>query len=157
MTDCIKVNYQAEVNLELLADVVGTAFGGGIAYWCAWARDEKYPEGKTSDDFPLTSRLAATRGGSVILGVHDEWEPSEEGPSTCENPNCWDPSCREIKPVHSPDDGKYRLGFEELTKGLQLMAANDTERFAQMLEEDYDAEIADILVQYACFGKVIYG
>lgn len=48
------------------------------------------------------------------------------------------------------------LTQEKMRRGLRLMARNSPKHFDNMFD-DPDAVTADVLVQYAVFGKVVYG
>lgn len=52
---------------------------------------------------------------------------------------------------------KYVLTDSRLRRGMQLMAIKYPRHFADYLAENDDAETADVLVQLACFGELIYG
>ena len=148
--DAFKIQFEVEIGHDRLSDVVSTAFEGGISYWCIWANAGKIAHGKTKDDFEYRHQIATTEGCSVIVAVEDEWEPKGE---------LWGGSADDPaeKHIHDPDNGKYEVGLPELKKALQLMAVEDSKHFADILADDYDADTGDVLIQYACFGKVIYG
>lgn len=48
------------------------------------------------------------------------------------------------------------LTQERMRRGLRLMAKNSPRHFDNMFD-DPDAETSDVLIQYAVFGKVVYG
>jgi hypothetical protein len=49
------------------------------------------------------------------------------------------------------------LTTRKLRVGLQLMAEHSPARFAELVSGQYDANVGDVLVQYAVFGKVVFG
>lgn len=60
----------------------------------------------------------------------------------------------------SEPDTRYtpqRLDAFALRRGLQLMAERSPKLFGQLVCGDYDANLGDVLVQYAVFGEVVFG
>jgi len=51
----------------------------------------------------------------------------------------------------------HGLNTASITRGLTLLAEHAPVRFALVLEDDADAEDADVWLQYALLGEVIYG
>lgn len=52
-------------------------------------------------------------------------------------------------------DGKQEvLGPQKLIAGLGMLPGP---RIEEIVSENYDAETADVLVQYALFGEIVYG
>lgn len=45
----------------------------------------------------------------------------------------------------------------DFAKGLKLMAEKSPRHFGDLLAQNDDAETADVLVQYAALGEVVYG
>jgi len=120
----------ARISRGRVADLLVTAFEGGINYWGEIAKYEK-PEELTfrTDpehvykyvDYPLNA------GGAVIL--QDAEDASE----------------------------RWRLDADAIERGLNLMAANSPDQFQNFLGENEDAETADVFVQYAVLGEIVYG
>ena len=52
---------------------------------------------------------------------------------------------------------KHRLDRAAFEKALQLMPSVLPHTFADMVQEDYDIHTADVFVQLACFGEIVYG
>ncbi len=57
--------------------------------------------------------------------------------------------------VLSVFDGEswYRVA---LRRALETMAVKSPKHFGRLLAGDYDATTCDLLVQYGCFGEVVY-
>lgn len=57
------------------------------------------------------------------------------------------------------ETGEYLgdLTLEHLNAGLTLMARDHRESFSAIIGESYDANDADILLQLAVLGEVVYG
>lgn len=49
------------------------------------------------------------------------------------------------------------LDMKKLEAGLQQMATDEPEHFQNLVDETYDAETADVLIQFVLFGKIVYG
>lgn len=54
-------------------------------------------------------------------------------------------------------DDKVKVNRERIEKGLALFIKKEFKRWERVQEGQYDAEDADIFLQYVVFGKVIYG
>ena len=52
------------------------------------------------------------------------------------------------------DQGFHRAA---LLKGLQLMAKDYPQQWADFMDDNDDANTGDVFVQLCCFGKTIYG
>ena len=51
----------------------------------------------------------------------------------------------------------HNVDVEGLTTGLQLLADKHPRRFRHVVEQDIDAEDADVFMQLCVFGDVVYG
>lgn len=49
------------------------------------------------------------------------------------------------------------INVSSMTRGLSLLAEHAPERFARVAQDEADAEDADVFLQYALLGEVIYG
>lgn len=82
--------------------------------------------------------------------------------------------CLEVKPLKDKGDAydsmfsgwkflhdsKTNWGLvtkHDIERGTQIFARKHPKRALSVIEENYDAEDADIFFQYCCFGEVIYG
>jgi hypothetical protein len=54
------------------------------------------------------------------------------------------------------DDDQHPLTWQGMLKGMQLMASNQTRHFSDVIEHNDDAVTADVWLQLALFGDVIY-
>lgn len=61
----------------------------------------------------------------------------------------------EDETVHG--EKQWVLNREAITRGLQSLANNRPELFAKIAIEDYDANDADVFLQYALFGELVFG
>lgn len=110
-----------EISEENLADLMVTAFEGGINGWCGKVEITKNPANKE-----WASDVVA-HGGQLAL---------------------WD--------VEDPDE-VWWLTREKLLKGVSMTM--DWGNFATVedLMDNHDAETADVIVQYALFGEIVFG
>ena len=54
-------------------------------------------------------------------------------------------------------DNRFELTFEMVEAGLQLMSEKYHNQFMNIVDENFDAETADIFIQYCLFKEVVYG
>lgn len=115
-------------------------------YSVNWFHDlgnNKLAPGLTIEDFNEGGRFAGDEYFPYYMivpltsGCQSVWvcEPVEDG-------------CKEIK---------FKVGIEQITKGLQLMAEQEPKHFQDIIDEDTDAETADIFGQFVVYGKIIFG
>lgn len=136
-------------SIVLLRNVLSAGIEGGINYWAQIdAAKNVYPAGSTKQDFreggkmqPKRSDgsedyfhwaelLPTTPGGAIFLkDVSGEFEEGEE----------------------------YRLDLPSLQKGLSIVKHKYPKVYKNIMEDNYDADDGDILVQTAIFGEQIYG
>jgi hypothetical protein len=55
------------------------------------------------------------------------------------------------------EDGPAEVNAEKLTAGLRLMREKYPKHYADVIGENDDATTADVLLQLAAFGEIIYG
>lgn len=121
---------------ELLEDVMVTALEGGIGYWACLLNDT--PEWEEYDEkFPdePTSVVAAYMlwDGKNISFEHDYDETMDE-PAVCSiNLKDLERACDQFKRV-------YHQTVQE-----------------RIDNSEFDSDDADVIIQFACFGEVIYG
>jgi hypothetical protein len=133
---------------EFLEDILISAFEGGVYGSGSWVVifDYEYPPGLSEADFsegglfnqdryiPRYGRLPLVPGGAVILADNQDYDRSTETASKT-----------------------YRLDREALIKGLEKMAIEVPAAFASLSNANFDAGIADLVIQYSIFGKHVYG
>lgn len=122
------VHIEMDVSLtqQDIDDIMVTALGGGINYWCGSA---KVVEEKRCSEW---GHEQIARGGALIL--HD---------------------------AESSD--KWELNLEKFLTGVKLWLQNNEDRYGAVASDgtldpgEVDAEMADLIVQYALFGKPVFG
>lgn len=127
-----------------LADIITTAFYGGITYWC----ERAYPKGGHWIGSPENHIL---NGGAIILYDIDGEERYELNKFKL---------LRGITGLIEGDNlDLSQLGFEN--EDAYYVDADNTQcilRAGHCLETgDIDADIADLIVQYGIFGKQVFG
>lgn len=122
---------------SLVDDTLCTALEGGINYWAIKAEPNRKlaPDAQSKmfpDESPFTSEVL-TMGYDVIITLDPDVVDNDE-----------------LRPRH-------KLTLEMMKRGIRMYcAANHTTPLA--LEDDpLDASGADNVVQYALFGKLIFG
>ncbi len=121
------IESRSSVTAQQIDDFVSTAFEGGITYWCFRAE----PNCDTWPDGVDYASQCLTRGYGIVL--YDSEDVTDEG-----NPS------------------EYILTLSNMLSGIQMFCDLHNKSY-NMLCEDYDASDADCIVQYALFGKLVYG
>lgn len=57
---------------------------------------------------------------------------------------------------------KFELTYDDIVNGIKLYVENGNEPYNildgnEIDSAEIDAEVADMIIQYACFGEIIYG
>ena len=65
----------------------------------------------------------------------------------------------EVRENDEDGDGeeKKQVTFESIIKGLYLMKAGSPKHWADIVNDNDDADTSDALLQYAAFGELVYG
>ena len=131
MTDEMNIiNRRIEISDEMIEDILCTAFEGGITYWA------ENISCKDNDDMKKVGGwkheyLTKTKKKDAVMYIHDA-ETGEKYPITKKSI---------IDALQKMDNPKYQY-----TKALNRILIGQS-----------DADDADIVVQTACFGEVVYG
>lgn len=126
------IKVQQEVSYERIANLLCSAFdpaSRGIGYW------------GTVEKYVAPKELAFQSDPEQVYQYMDY--PLNEGGQIIVRDN-------EEEKVHT-------LDLEAIKKGLQIMADKEPRHFADILDENDDMTTADVFVQCALFGEVIYG
>ena len=130
MSDMNIINRRLEISDELIEDILCTAFEGGITYWADNISCEDNKDMKKVGGWKH-EYLTRTKKKDAVMYIH-ELETGEKYPITKK---------LIIDALQKMDTPEYKY-----TKALD-----------RILNEQYDADDADIVVQTACFGEVVYG
>lgn len=125
----LQINY--EVSNELISDLLASALEGGSNYWADHIKYKK----------PVN--FANTKAGDEKF-IHISYPMNEGGEITIRD--------------REDEDKEHTLNLSKIKRGLKRMARSKYAiRFQNILREDYDAEDADIFLQFAVLGDCIYG
>ena len=129
MSEMNIINIKREISDELIEHVLCCAFEGGITYWANNVSCEDNKDMKKVGGWKH-EYLTKTKKKDAVMYIHDT--ESEE---------------------------KYPITKKSIIDALQKMDNFNNYRQAldRILNETYDADDADIMVQIACFKEVIYG
>lgn len=129
---------KVQINVELtftphdINDILTTAFEGGINYWCSRIKTIKEngnPKGVAYED--LDDQLLFFHSGVIALGG-------------------------EIILYDSESDEMWQLTLPMILNGIKIYCEMD-----EVIDKEEiiccDADVADRIVQYAIFGKLIFG
>ena len=131
MTDEMNIiNRRIEISDEMIEDILCSAFEGGITYWA------NNVSCKDNDDMKKVKGwkheyLTKTKLKDAVMYIH-EIETGEKYPITKKSV---------IDALQKMDNPEYKY-----TKALK-----------RILDGQWDADDADIVVQTACFGQVVFG
>mgnify|MGYP003138673400 FL=1 len=125
-----KITITVEISDKMIEDILCTAFEGGITYWA------ENVSCKDNDDMKKVGGwkheyLTKTKLKDAIMYIHDI-ETGERYPITKKSI---------IDALQKMDNPEYKY-----TKALK-----------RILDGQWDADDADIVVQTACFGQVFFG
>jgi hypothetical protein len=128
----VKISIKQEVKLTRIADLLCSALEGGSSYWCDinWQRSTAPPK--------IAPEIKKEFGESK----HISWPLSDNG---------------HLCVVDLTDDEEYFLDLPLIVVGLQAMADKYPKHFADLLNEDEDADTADTFLQCCLFGEERYG
>lgn len=148
MSTTVKVQITHELSLQDVANIMITAFEGGISYWCPSAQ---------------AVELTASGWQQLVGQRYDEQRIDGCGPYA--NPSFWDKT--DIKRgyilFHDPDEEGHFQKIERVVTvnriGSAITKLNqiNPEVAMRIVTEQYDANDADVLIQVAAFEEVVYG
>ena len=128
-TDTSTINYTVPITDEMIEDILCSAFEGGITYW--------------ADNVSCKDNKDMQKVG----GYKHEYLTKTKKKDA-------------VMFIHTMEGEKYKITKKSIIDGLQKMDNSEygcTKALKRILDETYDAYDTDIVVQIACFGKVIYG
>lgn len=124
------VTIKKTIDDQLIKDQIITALEGGSNYWYYLKDLSMLPEKKEGE--ALSERICrAVLDEGKLIPVHDIEEPDEVS----------------LGAIH----------VDTIKRGLQLMAEDYPDQFNDMVEENGDAETADIFFQLVVMGEVTFG
>ena len=124
-----KITRTVEISDKLIEDILCTAFEGGITYWAVNVSCEDNKDMKEVSGWKHEYLTKTKKKDAVMY-------------------------------IHTMEGGKVKITKSLILEALQQMGDPKykcTKALSRILEETYDADDADIVVQTACFGEVVYG
>jgi hypothetical protein len=115
---------------ERIKDLLCSALEGGSNYWI------KSAESPNKSDWPEQVKYwheCPVYGAAVTINVAKEGRGDEHGGKS------------------------YTLNRADLERGLQVMAEQFPQHFADFAKENDDATTGDVFLQCCLFGEVVYG
>ena len=129
----IQIMSVTNVTQERIKDLLITAFEGGSNYWY-FIREFVYPAGQTQESLGIECQHDGElifRGGHMIIDDVEDGEQSELS-------------------------GKI-LDMDAIKRGLNLMAEKYPKHWNDFIQENEDADTADVFLQLAVYGDIVYG
>ena len=130
MSDMNIINRRIEISDELIEYILCSAFEGGITYWAENISCKDNKDMKKVGGYK-SEYLTKTKKKDAVMYIHE----SETGE-------------------------KYPITKKSIIDALQKMDTPEykyTKALNRLLNGDWDSDDADIVVQTACFGEVVYG
>lgn len=122
------------ITKEQMAGLLCSAFEGGSNYWYV-IREYQEPTGEVY------------RSDKERVYPHIDYPLSPGGAVFIED----------VEDMENNVGKKYRVDFNALCKGAEIMLKNFPKHYADILHGNDDATTADVFLQCAVFGDVIYG
>ena len=129
MSDMNIINRRIEISDELIEDILCSAFEGGITYWANDISCEDIKDMKMIGGWKHEYLTKTKKKDAKMF-------------------------------IHHFDEGYVQITKKSIIDALQKMDTPEykyTKALGRLLNETYDADDADIVVQTACFGEVVYG
>ena len=125
------IDTRVEITVQDIDDIMSTALEGGITYWCCEAYPYGYNDGKQWPEGVDYTSQCLSRGYDIALVDAEEDDENDI-------------------PV------EYILTVSAMIRGIQMFCDIHHKHY-NIIREDYDASDADCMLQYALFGKLVYG
>ena len=129
MSDMNIINKRLEISDELIEHILCSAFEGGITYWANNVSCEDNKDMKEVGGWKHEYLTKTKKRDAVMY-------------------------------IHTMQGGKVKITKSLIIEALQQMddpEYNYTKALNRLLNDGWDADDADIVVQTACFGEVVYG
>lgn len=122
------IKHETAISDYVMKDLLCCALEGGSNYW--YVIEKVYRTHLDTKDPDVYD--AVIDGQGLLIGLLNEDEE-----------------------VHGKK--QWVLNREAVANGLQKVASNRPELFAKIALEDFDADDADVFLQFALFGELIFG
>ena len=155
----IPITIEHVIEHKRLSDLLVGAFEGGSNGWY-WI--ERFIEPRSMPRWVQNDKLGLprhawyplTRDGGLLVSGRTAQAEETDGPMFLSRR---DPAYKQWLHDHvRPTKGKL-LNLRAVTRGVQIMAQKYPHHFKAFVDEDDDATTADVFLQCAVLGDVIYG
>lgn len=134
------VTTKAYITPEDIADLMVTAIEGGSGYWLGGMRKVTTPTDwhRKDDDMPWYSDPDFWAGDFCVAVRTVDYDPVP-------------------RDDRDPIEREQHLTPAKITAGLQIMADEYPDHFADLLQDNVDAATADVFLQCCVLGEIVYG
>jgi len=126
----VLVPVKVEVSAQKICDQLCAAFEGGSNYWLRAAA--------------LIDSLVPPKKGNIWYGQEKIYTPGFRCELGYDDPE-------------GPGETVKIITWDDLAKGLQIMAEKYPRHFADVIDETGDAITGDVYIQCVIFGEIVYG
>lgn len=133
----VQVNYP--ITEDSVRNLLVSALEGGSNYWMSLLKYE-FPPNTTREDF--------TEGQYTVPDGNDNWPIAYVLPFVPRGG---------IVLQDKEEDCTHTLIVEKIVQGLRTMANKYPTHFMDFINENDDAETADVFLQCCIFGEIVYG
>ncbi len=127
----VKIEQKHVFSTEDLNDLIVAALEGGINYWCRKAKIKKDTDGNffgvAPEDQEKVVYASDVIGYGGTLILYD-----------------------------AESDDKWELDAEKMVNGIKAHCEKRNIALTDLMD-NHDADDADCIVQYACFGEIVFG
>jgi hypothetical protein len=136
----ITIQIPFTMNQDFVDDVMCDAFEGGINYWCGGAEVQEKIDGESDYKGQPYIHGVISREGTIRVLV----EPFED-------------DCKMSEEY--PEYAEYILTLPKFVKGYRKYAEWAMQKNKEVYTDPayIDAEIADIIIQFALFDEIVFG
>ena len=128
-TNISTINYTVPITDEMIEDILCSAFEGGITYWAGNVSCKDKEDMQKTGGYKSEYLTKTKKKDAKLI-------------------------------IHTVDDNKMPITKKSIIDALQKMddPKNGCRKaLGRVLDETYDAGDADLVLQMACFGEVVYG
>lgn len=112
-------------------------------------------------EYEISYQQVADLMDNALEGGSNHWlnrvEPPYENVAAYADSSSYLPGMKPREFYADDDSVAYQFNREAITKGLRIMATDHARHFSDILNDNVDADTADVFLQCVLFGDVIYG
>lgn len=109
----------------------------------------------------ITNQMIADLFVTAYEGGSNHWidriEPRFTSHSQYSEASSYHPLMKPYIIFADDDDTPYSVSWNKIQAGLQTMQRDYPRHWADIVDENMDADTADAFLQCVCFGEIIYG